>query len=77
MAFDFTEYCWSFYAPNEIYGHFFDNTLTRAELEAGIRVRKATGDFAADSFDREAVRDIILAYRGQPVQGCPGINGGN
>jgi hypothetical protein len=66
----FADYCWGFYGPGGIYGDFFDNTLTRAELDAAIEHRMLTdyGAFAADSIDREFVRDIMLARRGLPTE---------
>lgn len=65
---DFVNYCWQFYAPNEIYGDFFENNLTKDELRLAVnlRVRKATikFKFEGDTFDREIVRDILRASRG-------------
>jgi hypothetical protein len=63
---NFTEYCWSFYGPNEIHGDFFDNNLTRDELDEAIKERQAQPDFDGfdGTFDREIVRDIMLVRRG-------------
>lgn len=71
MSMTFADYCWSFYAPGEIYGDLFGNTLTREELNAAIATAIST-PFAIpfvsiggelDSIDREHVRDIMLANR--------------
>lgn len=66
---DFAEYVWSFYGPRQIYGEYFDHTLTTLEVGFGIGVyieRCSTG-YAnwgeGDSFDREHVRDIMLKVR--------------
>ena len=64
---EFVDYCWQFYAPGEIYGDYFDNNLTKEELVKACKVRmkdtKNWGD--GDTFDREAVRDIMLKKRGK------------
>jgi len=63
----FVDYCWQFYAPGEIYGDYFDNNLTKPELIEACKKRmkdtKNWGD--GDSFDREAVRDIMVKKRGK------------
>lgn len=57
----FNDYCWSFYAPGEMYGYFFSNKLTRDQLQKAISLHIDTvSDFSADSFDREQVRDLLL-----------------
>ena len=66
---EFIEYCWDFYRPMGLYGYFFDNSLRKSELVLAVKLRKMQGNYAADSFDREAVRDIILQARGLPVGG--------
>ena len=55
---DFIDYVLSFYGANEIY----DMGATREEVEAAIVVRLENTEieFAADSYDRELIRDIIL-----------------
>lgn len=55
---DFIEYVMSFYGPGEIY----DMNATREEVEdaLAIRLENTEIEFAADSFDRELIRDIIL-----------------
>lgn len=69
--FDFIEYCWSFYGPGQVHGDFFDNALTRKELEAATEeyMLTNTADFAADSFDREHIRDIMLVNRNKEAIG--------
>jgi hypothetical protein len=57
---DFFRYCWSFYGPNEIYGEFFGHTLTARKLWRAVRKQAALSTFCGDSFDREAVRNILL-----------------
>jgi hypothetical protein len=66
----FEDYCFKFYGPNEMYGNFFDNTLTREELRLAIQLRLSNRklEFAGDSFDREIVRDILLAVRGEKTE---------
>jgi hypothetical protein len=63
----FADYCWSFYGPHQLYGHFFGHSLTMEELEEAVIERASSPDYAADSFDREAVRDIIIAKRKEGV----------
>ena len=55
---DFIDYVMSFYGPGEIY----DMNATREEVEdaLAIRLENTEIEFAADSFDRELIRDIIL-----------------
>ena len=54
----FIDYVMSFYGPGEIY----DMNATREEVEdaLAIRLENTEIEFAADSFDRELIRDIIL-----------------
>jgi len=71
--FKFINYCWAFYGPNQIYGHFFGNTLEMAELTRAVslRAKVKTPEFCGDdcdSFDRELVRDIMLHLRGEPTE---------
>lgn len=63
---DFIEYVWSFYAPNDLYGRFFDNNPTKEEIIKAIEIRKTNKklEFDGDSIDREIVRDIMLYNRG-------------
>jgi hypothetical protein len=55
---DFIDYVMSFYGPGEIY----DMGTTREEVEDAleIRLKNTEIEFAADSYDRELIRDIIL-----------------
>lgn len=64
---DFVNYVWSFYGPGEIYGKFFNENLTMAELVHAARFRSTSPNFEADSIDREIVRDLILVNRGQAM----------
>lgn len=61
----FTDYVLSFYGPNEIYGHFFNHTLSREEVTQAIeeRLQDDSFPFDGDSADRERVRDIIEKNR--------------
>ena len=63
----FFNYCWEFYGPNQLYGkEFFNNTLTKKELEKAIAIRSRIFErfnFRYDSMDREIVRDIMLIIR--------------
>lgn len=66
MANEFTEYCWTFYAPGECYGKYFGDNLTREELKSAVRVYMGfMGDFVGDTVDRERVRDLMLWKRGK------------
>jgi len=62
---EFVDYVFGFYGPKGIYTDFFKTPVTKAEIKAATKIRQATGQFEGDSFDREAVRDIMLAARGQ------------
>ena len=55
---DFIEYVMSFYGPEGIY----EMNATREEVEdaLAIRLKNTEIEFAADSYDRELIRDIIL-----------------
>lgn len=57
---DFIEYVLSFYGAVE--DSIYDYAFTREEVEAAIAIRlqNTEFEFAADSFDRELVRDIVL-----------------
>lgn len=58
---EFTQYCWSFYGPGQIYGEFFGHKLTMAALDkACLKVSKRK-DYEGDTFDRERVRDLLLS----------------
>ena len=52
---EFLEYVYSFYGIGGIYHK--ETPLTKQQIKAGIAVRKASGKYAADSVDREAIRD--------------------
>lgn len=62
---EFVNYVFEFYGPNCMYSHFFKTPVTKAEIKAATLIRVKTAQFEGDSFDREAVRDIMLAARGQ------------
>jgi len=64
---EFIDYIWSFYAPNDLYGEFFNNTLTKEEVIKAVKIRKANKKlpFDGDSLDREIVRDIMFYNRGK------------
>jgi len=53
----FVEYCMTFYGKGGIYD--FGASLTDT-MKATRQHIKETDDFAADTVDREAVRDILL-----------------
>lgn len=59
---DFKKYFYSFYGVGGLYSNTIPN-LTEIEYFEALLIRKTTNDFAADSFDREAIRDIILESR--------------
>lgn len=66
---EFEDYCFEFYGPKEIHGDFFDHSLTREELRLAIHLRMSDPySFDGDSFDREIVRDILLAVRGKKTE---------
>lgn len=58
---DFVDYVFSFYGPGEMYSNFFKTPITKAQIRKATVVRISSGQFEGDSFDREAVRDIMLA----------------
>lgn len=62
---NFISYVLSFYGPNEIYGSFFEHSLTQTEVEEAVkqRLENKSIPFVGDSMDRELVRDIILKNR--------------
>lgn len=62
---EWVDYVLSFYGPTGLNASFFKTPVTEAEILAATKLRVATGQFEGDSFDREAVRDIMLAARGQ------------
>jgi hypothetical protein len=65
MLEQFKNYVWSFYGPGQIYGDFFNHTLTRLELDAAVdkRLQEQTFAFDGDSMDRERVRDLMTKAR--------------
>lgn len=65
---EFVDYTFGFYGPNEMYAHYFTTPVTKAEIKAATLIRIKTGQFEGDSFDREAVRDIMLSARGNFVK---------
>lgn len=62
----FVDYVLDFYGQRGIYEDFFSPVVTKEEVEAAVKIRKANDDppFEGDSFDRELVRDIMFARRG-------------
>lgn len=64
----FVEYVYSFYGPNQIYGHFFDHKLTKSAViaAANLLITHPSNDFHGDSFDREKCRDILFWMFGAP-----------
>ncbi len=65
---DFVSYVLDFYGQRGLYKDFFPpDGVTTQEVEAAVAIRKAQNDppFDGDSFDRELVRDIMLAKKGQ------------
>ena len=63
----FADYCWDFYGPGHLYGHFFDDNLTRQELNVAVVARMKHDLFEGDTIDREAVRDLLLEARNKPT----------
>jgi len=63
---DFVDYMIGFYGPNEIWGNFFNDNLTRDIVEKYVDsfIKKRGHDFEGDSFDREMYRDILLVRMG-------------
>ncbi len=65
----FVSYVLDFYGQRGLYKEFFDEKdgVGQAEVEAALAIRKKHNDppFSGDSFDRELVRDIMLAKRGE------------
>ena len=62
----FTGYVWHYYKPKGQFGDFFDHTLTKAEVLAGIEQYKATHPKkwgGGDTTDREWVRDTMIKNR--------------
>jgi hypothetical protein len=57
---DFIDYVMSFYGSGE--DAIYDYAFTREEVESAIAIRLLDEviEFAADSVDRELVRDIVL-----------------
>lgn len=62
---EFVEYVYGFYGPKGMYSNFFKTNVTKKEIKAATLLRIKSGQFEGDTFDREAVRDIILAARGE------------
>lgn len=65
----FVNYVLDFYGERGMYKDFFDEKdgVPRSEVEVALAIRKKHDDppFSGDSFDRELVRDIMLAKRGE------------
>lgn len=64
---NFTDYCWIFYGKDEagnpgMYAHLFDFSLDKEKLRTCISRLVNQGRIQNfDSFDRELVRDVLLA----------------
>lgn len=65
---EFIKYFREFYGPNGLYP--FDFNFTDQDVARGIKLRGK--QFAGDSFDREAIRDIILVANNR----AGGVKGG-
>ena len=63
---DFIVYVCSFYLPGQIYGHFFNHTLTTDEVKTAVawHIKSRGGVLYGDTIDREAVRDRLLSDKG-------------
>ncbi len=57
---EFIMYCWTFYGPEGIYGDFFNHSLRKSTLAKAVDLRMKSDQYEGDTFDREAVRDILL-----------------
>jgi DNA-binding CsgD family transcriptional regulator len=59
---EFVDYCMSFYGPGQIYSEYFKTPVTRDRVQAAMveLLQVEAREFAGDSVDREAVRDIML-----------------
>lgn len=62
---EFKDYLYLFYAPYTQCGHFFKQTLTKTQIDKGIKIfdiylSKTGRAFYGDTIDRELVRDILL-----------------
>lgn len=65
---EFVDYVYLFYGAKGFYSNFFKQPVTKAEIKAATLQRIKTGQYEGDSFDREAVRDIMLRKRGDFVR---------
>lgn len=65
---EFKKYFWSFYGKTGLYPNTLQG-LTSLEFHNALDTRLANKalEFDGDTFDREIVRDIILAARGKFV----------
>jgi hypothetical protein len=69
---EFVEYVFGFYGKGGLYEDFFKNKpVTKVEIRQATKLRIKTGQFEGDTFDREAVRDIMLASRGEFINFVP------
>lgn len=61
----FKAYVWEEYGPRKQGGPLFDSNLRMEEIDIALHLLLANPehDFAADSYDRELVRDIMLRRR--------------
>ena len=64
----FQDYVWSVYGPGEVYGNFFQNELTRQEMDAACFLISKTKDYEGDTIDREKARALLLASRGEKTE---------
>jgi len=63
---EFKKYFWSFYGKKGLYSQTLENLTTIEFIKAyDARLANKAIEFCGDTFDREIVRDIILASRGK------------
>jgi len=65
----FIDYCMGFYGPAGVFVKDLTKPFTEAELQKGLEILKITKVPEYDSVDREWVRDIVLAGRGEKAWG--------
>ncbi len=63
---EFKKYFWSFYGKGGLYPKTLEGLTTLEFIKAwDMRHANKAVAFAGDTFDREMIRDIILAARGK------------
>lgn len=73
---EFISYVLDFYGKGQMYSNFFKKPVTKARVTKALKkhlsnietLTGSTADFCGDSFDREMVRDIMLAAEGQTTE---------